>query len=154
MPACLSRAHRAALMLWRLRGKVPVRKSEESEPEKCRACRGPAISRSTAEIGVAEPSRLRKPSVRRSYSCAAIDCPVPGGSWVVYFTFESPHYRTWRVRISRPVVCSARRGYLLRISRLEVRVKLARSQPNHACHLFLSVHCKFLSSCTVRNCAL
>jgi len=34
------------------------------------------------------------PSVRRTCLYAATDCPLPGGSWAVYFALKSPHYRS------------------------------------------------------------
>jgi len=55
-------------------------RAEGSKLESTERPEDPRDREGLPETGIEEPIRLGTPSVRRTYLCAASDCPSPGGS--------------------------------------------------------------------------
>jgi len=87
-PACLPRVHRPALVLWQL-WRYPARAGKRrihahTECWECREPKVPKVESVENYRNYRRETRLReRPSVRRMYSCATTDCPLPGEPWVV-----------------------------------------------------------------------
>jgi len=133
--------------------KCPDGKTENPPKTKCREYRGSKVPRvKSTESYCPELSKLTEDtSVRRAYLCAATDCPLPGGPWVVSLEFWKPGIisgpRTWHVEISCPVVWSARQGIFCAFRKLESSSSV-HSRVN-ACRLFIV---NFLRLCATCNC--